>query len=286
MYVVVRGDTLSLIGRKTGHNWLLIASINNIRPPYTIYPGQKLKLPVAAITKVSQLFVYSIVTIRANVRAHVVKFPLDEVEAKIIWKPSLAKAAPVSRMAAGYGLAVNCSYFWDGLAMGRHIQDGKPVYTYDKRYPSIVLDDWRLDSWYDGGVSRLARAGVQNCFSSYPYLIYDDKIMISAHGAHIAARNPRTAMGVTESGIAVVVVVDVVSRARDGGVTTRELANLLMQQMGGTFQGKPMGKRKWAINLDGGGSSTMLLNGKIVNRVSDGRERPVINALAFKAKGN
>lgn len=43
-YTVVAGDTLSGIGQKTGKNWQDIARINNIKAPYTIYPGQVLKL--------------------------------------------------------------------------------------------------------------------------------------------------------------------------------------------------------------------------------------------------
>jgi exopolysaccharide biosynthesis protein len=34
-----------------------------------------------------------------------------------------------------------------------------------------------------------------------------------------------------------------------------------------------------ALNLDGGGSSTMVVEGQVVNRPSDGRERSVSNAL-------
>lgn len=44
-YTVVSGDTLSGIGSKTGTDWHQIASINNISAPYTIYPGQVLRLP-------------------------------------------------------------------------------------------------------------------------------------------------------------------------------------------------------------------------------------------------
>ena len=47
-YAVVRGDTLSGIGAKTGVNWRDIASANGIGAPYTIYPGQKLKLSGAS----------------------------------------------------------------------------------------------------------------------------------------------------------------------------------------------------------------------------------------------
>lgn len=43
-YTVVRGDYLSLIGQKTGIDWHQIARVNGIGEPYTIYPGQVLKL--------------------------------------------------------------------------------------------------------------------------------------------------------------------------------------------------------------------------------------------------
>jgi LysM repeat protein len=50
-YTVVRGDTLSGIGAKTGKNWQDIAKLNGIGSPYTIYPGQILKLPGGAVAQ-------------------------------------------------------------------------------------------------------------------------------------------------------------------------------------------------------------------------------------------
>lgn len=44
-YKVVKGDTLSGIGQKTGKRWQDIAAVNGIKAPYTIYPNQILKLP-------------------------------------------------------------------------------------------------------------------------------------------------------------------------------------------------------------------------------------------------
>lgn len=44
-YMVVGGDTLSGIGNKTDFPWRLIAAINNVKSPYTIYPGQIILLP-------------------------------------------------------------------------------------------------------------------------------------------------------------------------------------------------------------------------------------------------
>lgn len=44
-YTVVKGDTLSIIGKKLGVAWKDIASANGIRSPYTIKVGQKLSIP-------------------------------------------------------------------------------------------------------------------------------------------------------------------------------------------------------------------------------------------------
>ena len=44
-YVVQRGDYLVALGRKFNISWQVLASLNNITYPYTIYPGQVLKLP-------------------------------------------------------------------------------------------------------------------------------------------------------------------------------------------------------------------------------------------------
>ena len=41
-YIVKKGDTLWDIGIKHGVPWQEIATLNNIKSPYTIYPGQKL----------------------------------------------------------------------------------------------------------------------------------------------------------------------------------------------------------------------------------------------------
>ena len=44
-YTVQKGDCLSKIGEKLGIDWKKIATLNNIKKPYTIYVGQRLKLP-------------------------------------------------------------------------------------------------------------------------------------------------------------------------------------------------------------------------------------------------
>lgn len=82
-------------------------------------------------------------------------------------------------------------------------------------------------------------------------------------------RHPRTAVGARADGTVVFVVVDGRQPALSVGLTIDELA-ALMSELGCVE----------AINLDGGGSTTMVIRGRVVNHPSDaGGERPVGDAL-------
>lgn len=81
-------------------------------------------------------------------------------------------------------------------------------------------------------------------------------------------RAPRTAVGITPQGGVILLVADGRQPRHSVGLTLPETADV-MQELGATE----------ALNLDGGGSSVMVIDGLVVNRPSDGRERPVSNAL-------
>lgn len=68
-------------------------------------------------------------------------------------------------------------------------------------------------------------------------------------------RHPRTAVGIKENGEWVFVVVDGCSYRFFGGMTIKKLAGLMFEL--GCVD---------ALNLDGGGSSTMVLEGTIANK--------------------
>jgi len=87
-----------------------------------------------------------------------------------------------------------------------------------------------------------------------------------------SGRAPRTAVGMTKDGHVLLLVVD--GRQQSSiGMTLLELA-LFMQERGAVD----------AMNFDGGGSSEMVVNGKAVNKPSDGRERSVGDALMLVPK--
>ncbi|MBL8186742.1 MAG: phosphodiester glycosidase family protein, partial [Acidobacteria bacterium] len=87
-------------------------------------------------------------------------------------------------------------------------------------------------------------------------------------------RHPRTAIGWTAEGKLILVTVD--GRQKFSmGMTMAELADLMLEL--GCVE---------AMNLDGGGSSTMVVNRKIVNHPSDATgERPVSDALLVFSRG-
>jgi lysozyme len=61
-YMVVRGDTLIGIGTKTGHDWKAIASLNGLKDPYVIYPGQVLRLDGGVTPQASKQSTYTVVS--------------------------------------------------------------------------------------------------------------------------------------------------------------------------------------------------------------------------------
>ncbi|WP_312876573.1 phosphodiester glycosidase family protein [Streptomyces bohaiensis] len=92
------------------------------------------------------------------------------------------------------------------------------------------------------------------------------------------ATAPRTAVGFSEDGSDMYVVVVDGRQAHSGGVTLTELA-VMMERLGAHS----------ALNLDGGGSTTLLSRAAgrdgldLVNKPSDGEQRPVPNGLALTA---
>jgi Phosphodiester glycosidase len=82
------------------------------------------------------------------------------------------------------------------------------------------------------------------------------------------ARQPRTGVGVTADGTILLVVIDGRQARWSRGATLGEFRNIL-RDLGAVD----------ALNLDGGGSSEMVVEGEVVNRPSDGHERRITNAI-------
>jgi hypothetical protein len=101
-----------------------------------------------------------------------------------------------------------------------------------------------------------------------PILVQDGRIVLEPCSSVFCGRNPRTAIGWTSNGRVLLVVIDGRQPRWSVGASLGELARI-MRDLGAVQ----------AMNLDGGGSSTMVVEGEVVNRPSDGRQRNVTTAV-------
>ncbi|MFJ4714004.1 phosphodiester glycosidase family protein [Streptomyces sp. NPDC088785] len=117
-----------------------------------------------------------------------------------------------------------------------------------------------------------------------PRLVRDGRIRVEAAASGFPpsaqrTRHPRTVAGVTADGTLLLVVIDGRRPGRSVGATFTEAARVLVG----------LGARD-AVNLDGGGSSTMVVSGTVRNTPTDGpgsssEERPVSNAIVVLPAG-
>jgi hypothetical protein len=112
---------------------------------------------------------------------------------------------------------------------------------------------------------------VENALGGGPALVRQGRIALPTTEGftsdQLLGRHPRTAIGQLANGRIVFVAVDGRS-ARSAGMTIRDLARTMLGLGAVT-----------AMALDGGGSTTLAFDGKVLNTPSDGAERRVTNAL-------
>ena len=115
--------------------------------------------------------------------------------------------------------------------------------------------------------------GVNHILSGGPYLVKDGEVYVDMTAeklASVGGRNPRTAIGYTQDNHLILLTAD----GREGasiGLTLNELANL-MKQLGCVN----------AMNLDGGGSTVMYVNGQVVNKPAVQGGIPLSHTLVIR----
>jgi hypothetical protein len=120
--------------------------------------------------------------------------------------------------------------------------------------------------------------GVADAIGGGPVLVRDGKAVHTANEgfttSQILPRHPRSAVGQLADGRILLVVVDGRRAGYSVGLTTFGMAQTMVR----------LGAVR-AMQLDGGGSSTLAFDGAVLNRPSDGRERPVPTALMLEYTG-
>ena len=124
-------------------------------------------------------------------------------------------------------------------------------------------------AWDELGVNQIIGGG--------PRLVRDGKLHITGEeelfqNDILVGRAPRTAIGITADHKLLLVTVNGRQPNISVGMTLTELGNLLIE----------LGAQQ-AMNLDGGGSTTMVIRNLVLNLPSDGKERPVGNAIVLVA---
>lgn len=126
----------------------------------------------------------------------------------------------------------------------------------------------------DASQGDAAGARAIEALGGFPELIRDGRPVLAGQTVAASfgeARHPRTAIGWTPDRRLLLVVVDGRQPEWSAGMSLEELTWLL-QRLGASH----------ALNLDGGGSTAMVVHGAVVNRPSDREgERAVGNALAL-----
>jgi len=163
--------------------------------------------------------------------------------------------------------AINAGGFIDqgwtgtgGAPMGFIIHDGKVVYNQIKnenvKQDTVAFTDKGMLIVGKHSISQLKKYGVKEGVSFGPPLIVNGKPTITKGdgGWGIA---PRTAIGQRENGEVLLLVIDGRS-LKSLGATLKDVQDILL------YYGAVN-----AANLDGGSSTTMYFNGKVINNPSD-----------------
>lgn len=166
-------------------------------------------------------------------------------------------------------LAINASGFYakTNTPMGTVVRNGKLV-NIDQSYTGEILSlksDGNLAFTTVNSEEEFKNLDIKQTFTFGPILVRD----YQATELNDKSRHPRTAIGQLDDNRYVLVVVEGRMEGADG-MTLAELQQLFLQ----------LGC-KTAYNLDGGGSTTLYFQGKVINTPSDGSERSVVDMIYF-----
>lgn len=175
---------------------------------------------------------------------------------------------------------INCSYFTSSYVNGRNQGDLKndthPDSENGKWCDIVFLKDgsWKAGNLNSWDYTENVVAGFSPVVMDYNGKTYYSTL-INGYNTKLSTRNPQTALCIAANNNIIFIVSDGRSSS-NVGLTGQELFNFIDELY-------PNNKLK--ALLDGGGSSEIVVNNVIVNNPSEGRERKMLNALAFIEEG-
>ena len=141
-----------------------------------------------------------------------------------------------------------------------------------------MIDSVRRLNINHPSLSGLKPWKVKHAFGGGPVLVQDGQVKISNNeekkfaGKAIADKHPRTAIGYTQDGTMIILAIQGRMKGLAEGATLPQMAKIMVDL--GCVE---------AMNLDGGGSSCLLINGKETIKPSDPNgQRPVPAVLVIK----
>ena len=142
--------------------------------------------------------------------------------------------------------------------------------------PASLLNNFQIGEHVSLNISTNPEwENVKHIISGGPYLVKNNEVFVDMTAEKLGAiggKNPRSAIGYTAGGNLILVAVD----GREGhsvGMTLMQLARFMKSI--GCIQ---------AMNLDGGGSTVMYVNGEVVNSPQQKGGIPISNAIVLKEK--
>ena len=165
------------------------------------------------------------------------------------------------------------NYFPIGYAMGDGVHWPG---TGDSNWQAVVAFGPYFAQFYDEAAIFSGQWGVTEAMSGFAQIIKDGTPINSYSCAgHFCQKHPRTAVGLSRDRRTLFLLVVDGRTSLTVGVTLAELAGIMYDL--GAYD---------AVNLDGGGSTTMWVDGLgVVSDPSDGSQRVVANHLAVHADG-
>jgi exopolysaccharide biosynthesis protein len=213
-----------------------------------------------------------------GMHAHVVRVDLRQRSLRLVATNERDKGMVLSEFARRYGaiVAVNGDYFDESMRVVGHARGSRgswknrsgsrnqPVIGFGRRRAAIVRPVSRTSSlprWMKAAVSGWPMV-VENCEPL-------TATQLPGSDSFTRAPHPRTAVGLSRDRRTLHLVVADGRREEVPGLTLEELGVFMRSELAVCS----------GLNLDGGGSTEMIVDGKIVNRPSDGAERRVANHL-------